>query len=223
MGRWCGTGDLALSWLGTGLASTLSLIGVLGAFGLATDGFTLLTAEEARRRSVARERPLLPLLTVQAAGDPQAATTDWSDALRQDGRVAVMHFIYTGCRTLCTVQSAQTRELQRQIRARGLTDRVRLVTVSFDPQRDSLEVLARHAARFEAQPGQWSMWRPSDAEQLQVALRRLGIIVLDDAKIEGEFVHNAAWLVIDRHARLRAVVPQESPLRALRLAWELAS
>ena len=212
-----------MSWAATGLASAVSLTLVLGAFGLATDGFTLLTAEEARRRSVAREQPALPPLQVQAVGALGGATSDWAAALRQDGRVTVMHFVYTGCRTLCTVQSAQTRELQRQLQARGLGGRVRLVTVSFDPQRDSLEVLARYAGRFSAQPDQWSMWRPADGAQLQVALRQLGIVVIPDAELEGEFIHNAAWLVVDRQARLRAIVPQEAPLRALRLAQELAS
>ena len=56
-----------------------------------------------------------------------------------------------------------------------------------------------------------------------MALRQLGIVVIPDAELEGEFIHNAAWLVVDRQARLRAIVPQEAPLRALRLAQELAS
>ena len=169
---------------------------------------------------MAREAPALPPLIIEPLAGPSG---DWSDMLRGDGRVTVLHFVYTGCRTLCTVQSAQTRELQRQLQARGLGGRVRLVTVSFDPQRDSLEVLARYAGRFSAQPDQWSMWRPADGAQLKVALRQLGIVVIPDAEVEGEFIHNAAWLVVDRQARLRAIVPQEAPLRALRLAQELAS
>ncbi len=39
---------------------------ILGAFSWATDGFAVLTTEEARRRSVAREMPELPSLKVES-------------------------------------------------------------------------------------------------------------------------------------------------------------
>ena len=198
---------------GTGISLGL----LLAAFACATDGFTVATAEEARRRSVAREAPALPPLIIEPLAGPSG---DWSDMLRGDGRVTVLHFVYTGCHTLCAVQSAQTRELQREIEARALGDRVRLVTVSVDPQRDTRSVLADYARRFEAVPSLWSMWRPLDLQELRPALAALGIVVVPDAM--GEFVHNAAWLVVDPEARLRAIVPQEQPMRALNLARGLA-
>lgn len=212
-----------MSWGATALASGVSLGAVLTAFCLATDGYTLLTAEEARRRSVAREQPALPPLPVQAVGAGTQKARDWAELLQADGRVAVMHFVYTGCRTLCSVQSAQTRALQREIEQQGLSKRVHLVTVSFDPERDTLTVLEEYAGRFGAERALWSMWRPEAGLSLQSALLRLGIVVIPDPELPGEFIHNAAWLVVDSQARLRAIVPQEAPSRALRLAQELAS
>lgn len=205
-----------MSWKATAAASGLSLALVLGAFACATDGFVLLTAEEARRRYVATEAPALPPLFVEAL---EGRPADWRDALQGDGRSTVLHFVYTRCRSLCSVQSAQTRELQRQIEGQGLVEHVRLVTVSFDPGRDTLGELSLYAERLGAQPATWSFWRPRHAQELRPALAALGIVVLPDA--DGEFVHNAAWLVVDAQARLRAIVPQERPLQALRLAREL--
>jgi protein SCO1/2 len=206
-----------VSWAGTVLGAGLSLALVTAAFAWATDGFTVLTAEQARQRRVALESPPLPPLAIES---PRGPAGDWAEVLRADGRSTVLHFVYTSCRTLCSIQSMQTRELQRQIEAQGLGEQIRLVTVSFDPQRDTLQELERYAQRFEADPAQWSMWRPRRVDELRSALAALGIVVIPDAY--GEFVHNAAWLVVDRQARLRAIVPQARPLRALRLARELA-
>ncbi len=206
---------------GTAVGCGLSLAVVLGAFAWATDGFSLLTAEEARRRAVAREAPALPPLQLaspsQALG---AAPLDWTVLLREDGRPTVLHFVYTGCRTLCAVQSAQTRSLHHEIEALQAQTAVRLLTVSFDPVRDTLPALRTYGERLGASAPVWTLWRPTQEAQLPEALKALGIVVLPDDS--GEFVHNAAWLVVDAQARLRAIVPQERPRRALRLALALA-
>jgi len=210
-----------VSFAGTAVGCGLSLALVLGAYGWATEGFSLLTTEEARRRAVAREAPALPPLQLaspsQTAG---AAPRDWETLLREDGRPTVLHFVYTGCRTLCSVQSAQTRSLQREIVALGAQADVRLITVSFDPLRDTLPVLQSYGERLGAAESVWTLWRPTQDTQLPPALKALGIVVLPEGN--GEFVHNAAWLVVDARARLRAIVPQEQPRRALRLALALA-
>lgn len=210
-----------MSWAGTAMGCGLSLAVVLGAFAWATEGFSLLTAEEARRRAVAREAPALPSLQLaspsQAIGAPPR---DWAALMREDGRPTVLHFVYTGCRTLCAVQSAQTRSLQREIESLQAQAAVRLVTVSFDPLRDTLPVLQTYGERLGASAPVWTLWRPTQEAQLPAALKALGIVVLPDDN--GEFVHNAAWLVVDAQARLRAIVPQEQPRRALRLALALA-
>jgi protein SCO1/2 len=205
-----------VSWKATAITASTSLVLVLCAFAWATDGFAVLTAEQARQRNVARTAPPLPPLHVEPVVGPAG---DWREAVQQDGRSLVLHFVYARCRTLCSVQSAQTRELQREIEARGWGQRVRLVTVSFDPVNDSLPALKQYAQRLGAKPAVWGFWRPSREAELRPALAALGIVVLPDD--QGEFIHNAAWLVIDAQARVRAIVPQEWPLRALRLAAEI--
>jgi protein SCO1/2 len=206
-----------MSWPATITTCLINIGLILGAFSWATDGFAVLTTEEARRRSVAREMPELPSLKVESLNGTKG---DWRQILKSDDRVTIMHFVYTRCRTLCFAQTAQTLSLQRLILEKSLAGDIQLTTISFDPQNDTFEVLKRYAQRFEIQPEIWSLWRPSNQKELDAVLAALGIIVIPDNM--GEYVHNAAWLIVDRQARLRAIVPQEHPLRALQLAQQMS-
>jgi len=70
-----------------------------------------------------------------------------------DGRPVVLNFIFTTCGTICPLMSSTFTQLQ------GLLgddrDRVRLVSISIDPEQDTPERLAEYARRFHAGPG----WR----------------------------------------------------------------
>ncbi len=92
-----------------------------------TDGFTVLTAEDARRQDVARSPRAIPAIEALAE-DGRVLGLDQD--LRRDGRVAIVNFFYTRCLALCLVQGSLTERLQQAIEARGLQDRVRLIGVT---------------------------------------------------------------------------------------------
>ncbi len=68
------------------------------------------------------------------------------------GKVWIANFIYTHCPDTCPLQSAQMARLQGELAAEG---DVRLVSITVDPERDTLEVLSRYADRFGAAPDRW--------------------------------------------------------------------
>ena len=82
------------------------------------------------------------------------------------GKAAVVSFIYTGCsdRFGCPLASMALREIQTRLRAEGLARRAVLVSISFDPGRDSPVLLARYARAYDADPALWRfLTAPSDA------------------------------------------------------------
>lgn len=171
-------------------------VAALAAFWTATSGFRVLTSESARRLSVSRQPLVLP--SARLAGGRELTA-----AIRDDGRVVLVDFIYTQCESLCTALGTDYQQLQREIQRRGLGDRVRLLSLSFDPDRDDAATLARHQARLRADPGLWQASTVPDPAQRARLLAAFGIVVVPDGR--GDFVHNAAIHVVDAQGRLRGI------------------
>jgi protein SCO1/2 len=136
------------------LALALALAAGLGALYGLTGGFTVLTAEAARRQDVARHPRAIPAAEV-LTGDGRVLDLDRE--LRRDGRVALVNFFYTRCLALCLAQGSLTERLQQAIEARGLQDRIRLISISFDPRDRAPDLACPSPAPRSAMP----CWRCS--------------------------------------------------------------
>lgn len=199
------------------IASLLLAFGLgVGALYWQTDGFTALTAEDARRNEVAAHPRLLP--SVQMF-DEHGMTRPLLDDLRDDGRVVIVNFFYTRCISLCLVQSSQAERLQQAINERGLSHRIRLLSISFDP-RERMQDLSRYAQRMNAEQGIWQFVSLPDAAERKQMLSLFGIIVVPAPL--GEFEHNAAFHVVTPDGRLARIVDMDEPGLALEVAEELS-
>ena len=190
-------------------------VGLGSLYGL-TDGFTVLTAEAARRQDVADHPRAIPVVQLQA-GD--GSLLSLQQDLRRDGRVAIISFFYTRCLSLCLAQGSLMERMQQAIRAQGLQDRVRLISLSFDP-RDHAPDLARYAVRMGADPGVWQFLAFTQLTQRQAALGVFGITVVPAPL--GEFEHNAAFHLVTPDGRLARVLDLDAPGVALAAAAALA-
>jgi protein SCO1/2 len=68
-------------------------------------------------------------------------------------RTVIVDFIFTSCQAICPVMSATFGQLARKLGADH--DRVRLISVSIDPETDTPAVLREYASRFHAGP-EWT-------------------------------------------------------------------
>jgi cytochrome oxidase Cu insertion factor (SCO1/SenC/PrrC family) len=85
------------------------------------------------------------------------------------GTVWVANFIYTQCTDTCPLQSARMAVLQRDFAGElGL----RLLSITVDPTRDNPAVLAKYAARYEADRSRW--WFLTGEKQAIYALIQEG-------------------------------------------------
>ena len=190
-------------------------IGVGVLYGL-TDGFTALTAETARRQTIAATTPVVPDIQLL---DQAGRVLSLHSALANDGRVAIVVFFYTRCMSLCLAQGFVTERLQNAINVSGLQSKIRLVSISFDP-RDGTDDLRRYAGRMNANAAVWRFWSVPDARQRHALLSLFGITVVPAPL--GEFVHNAAFHVVSSDGRLRLIVDEDEPGLALQKAQQLA-
>jgi protein SCO1/2 len=117
------------------------------------------------------------------------------------GQVVVLTFIYTRCPLpdFCPASDRKFAELADRLGAvPARAKRVRLLSVSFDPEHDTPEILRKHAAMRGARAPLWTFAVASHPELARVAAP-LG---LSYGPTAGEFVHNLSASVIDPEGRL---------------------
>lgn len=200
--------------------AALLLLAALGTAALyaGTSGFRVISTEAGRRLDIAKNPRTLPLARVVAAeGQPQPLTLQ--QALSDDPRVAIVTFIYTQCNAMCSILGSELQQMQDALRQRGLQDKVRLLSISFDP-RDTPQLLANYAGKQKALPGSWQFLAMPDARQRQQVLDTFGIVVLPAPL--GEFEHNAAFHLVDKQGRLARVMDFTDGTGALDTALAMA-
>ena len=117
---------------------------------------------------------------VDSSGLPVLFDTPEFVLVNQDGQTVrsaelagspyVAAFMFTNCTTACPMMAGRFAELQKQIS----DPRVRLVSFTVDPERDTPEVLKGYLQRFRAEPGRWS-FLTGTKEQMVAAERGFGV------------------------------------------------
>lgn len=115
----------------------------------------------------------------------------------------MVEFVYTTCPSICQSAGADMARLRDRLAGAGLADRVRLVSLSFDPETDTPELLADYGARHGADGRLWTVARPDPAD-LPALLAAYGVRVIPDGW--GGWTHNAALHVVGPDGRLRAIL-----------------
>ncbi|RTL34533.1 MAG: SCO family protein [Rhodocyclaceae bacterium] len=173
---------------------------------LTTDGLRAFTSEDARRLEVSEAPVQLPVLEVLGTDGRLVSLSD-------PDRVTLLDFVYTCCETVCRALGSEFRQLQTEIRARGLQDRVRLLSISFDPEHDTPAELAAYARHQRADGAVWQFAALANSAELPKLLGNFGIVVIPDGL--GGFEHNAAIHVVDQRGRLVRIMDLANPAAAL--------
>lgn len=168
-------------------------------------------SEAARSKAQISEPP--PLLK---AGEPvpDFTMTDQDGRTRKlselRGKIVVLTFVYTRCPMpdFCPLMDRKFNELAEHLAA--FPDRaagVRLISLSFDPDHDTPDVLRKHAALRGAQPPLWTYAVATRPELAKIA-PRLGLFFAPDGK---EIAHNLCTAVIGPDGRLTRLAVGKAP------------
>ena len=88
------------------------------------------------------------------------------------GKSYIVNFTWTNCRDTCPTLSLQMALLRDRLEEEGLLrERVVLVSISFDPERDTVERLAEYAELFGARGGEWE-FLTGEADELDRIITR---------------------------------------------------
>lgn len=119
------------------------------------------------------------------------------------GKVVALNFIYTSCALpqFCYRLANHFSVVQRRLQARMGRDLV-LLTVTFDPARDTPERLAEYAGQWKADPSVWHFLTGS-VEDVKRVCRLFGVDAFPD---EGLINHSTRTVVVDRRGVLAASI-----------------
>lgn len=151
------------------------------------------------------------------------------------GKVWIANFIYTQCTETCPVQTAQLARLQPEFAGEG---DLRLVSITVDPQHDTVAALRSYAEKYGADPERWLFLTGEKRGIYRLAKEgfHLGVVDPDDPGqaagllrwlepapafathgSKGLVMHSSRLVLVDRQAHIRAYhLPDAESLERLR-------
>jgi len=123
-----------------------------------------------------------------------------SDSLK--GNVYIADFIFTSCGSVCPNLSKTMAQIQDNFKDNS---KVKLISFSIDPDRDSIPVLKEYSTRYGAIPGKWFFLRGDKETVWSMAEKGFKIpVVYTPQRGKGnEFTHTERLAVVDGKGEIR--------------------
>ena len=122
------------------------------------------------------------------------------------GSAIVLTFIYTRCPlpTFCPMMDRHFVTIQEHMKSDPSLKHVHLVTVSFDPTRDTPAVLRKHAKELDADLRSWTFFT-GDEKAIDEFAGKFGVSVVRNPNDQRDITHNLRTAVIGADGKLMKV------------------
>jgi protein SCO1 len=117
------------------------------------------------------------------------------------GHLTVVDFIFTNCRSICPTMTGNMSELYQLYNA---SDKVHFLSISVDPDRDSLEVLQRYANEHGVTDDRWLFARGALVDVAH--LMEKGFMLAADELPSG---HPSQFILVDEKGQIRGYYSNE--------------
>lgn len=150
---------------------------------------------QASRLAVIRKAPDITLST--QAGD-KLTSADLK------GHVLLVSFIFTTCNGTCPATTHRMSQIQEELKSRGQfkDGRVRLLSITLDPARDTPEVLQGYMKLYDADPDHWS-FLTGPPDQVSAVVKAWGMWAKPAAN--GQLDHPSRIFLVDPQSRIREI------------------
>jgi len=117
------------------------------------------------------------------------------------GKVWIADFFYSTCPGPCPMLSSRLSAMQRTI---GPDDRIRLVSISTDPERDTPEVLRQYAAKFHA-TDRWLFLTGTKESIRSLAFDNFKLPFSEQPGAVEPIIHSTRLILIDQTGTIRGL------------------
>lgn len=115
------------------------------------------------------------------------------------GAPYVANFFFTSCPGICITLSSQMEKVQA---AFPDPDKVKLISISVDANRDSISVLKAYAEAHNARNDQWYFLRGDSKNVKHLAQKGFNLINEQEAA-KSDFVHSEKLMLVDKYGTLK--------------------
>jgi protein SCO1/2 len=126
-----------------------------------------------------------------------------------EGKVIVVSYIYTNCPDICHIISAKLNAFKNKLKENGIQDKVYFVSITLDPERDTPEVLKRHAKMMNLDLTNW-VFVTGDKNSIDSTIKVAGmeaikgpIVVSAKGESSYEIAHQNRISLVDEKGRIR--------------------
>ncbi len=191
------------------------VIGIVS-LGAATDWLTAFTTETARKVSVESAPRALPPIILE---DQEGGVFKLSDFKNQ---VVLVQFIYTQCPTVCTQLGDTFEYLADSLPSSVIGKRIKLVSISFDWEKDTQQARSEYAEARGALKQNWKIARPILRKDTASLLKVFGVTAIPDEF--GGYVHNGGVHFIGQDGRFSKIYDATNPVELTteleRILWK---
>jgi cytochrome c peroxidase len=153
------------------------------------------------------------LTTINTAGGGTVIDTDGKeielDSLLGD-KIVLLTFIYSSCTDLngCPLATAVFYKVKERFKDKPrLADKIRLISISFDPEHDTPEIMKLYGAGFEGGEPEWMFLTSASEEALRPITEQYGQMVIkaydENGEYTGSMAHVLRAFLIDRSKNIR--------------------
>lgn len=128
----------------------------------------------------------------------QTGATVTQDSIKN--KIVIADVFFTSCPGICPKLSANMKRLHDYFEA---DSEVRLLSISVDPEHDSVSVLKDYAARYEANPAKWYFLTGNKKALYEFAHKSFFFKAMEGTGGELGFIHDNTYRVVDKEGRLR--------------------
>lgn len=139
-----------------------------------------------------KDYPLFTYTLINQNGDSVSEKT-------YAGKIKVVDFFFTTCRSICPKMSAQLQRVQRVIK----DPKVQLISHTVTPETDSVPVLKEYSELYSSNSENWHFLTGDKATIYNLARKRY-FAVVDEPSPEGpDFIHTENIILVDEKDQLR--------------------
>jgi protein SCO1/2 len=122
----------------------------------------------------------------------------------QRGKVLLVSFVFTTCSGSCPATTHRMGQVQQELKSRGMLKegRIRLLSITLDPARDTPDVLRNYMRLYDADPACWT-FLTGPVETVQKTIAAWGMWAKPAAN--GQLDHPSRIFLVDAAGRIREI------------------
>jgi protein SCO1/2 len=146
----------------------------------------------------------------------------------QKGKIIILDFFFTSCGSICPKLTRNMSKLQQSFIVGGSkykkqvdTSIVQFMSLSVDPQRDSVSVLREYANKMDVIADNWWLLTGNRDSIYNFAFEELKVDKFSTEPISPDFVHTSRFVLIDKDMKVRGYYNGLDSASLLKLAKDV--